>query len=405
MNELITVYSAEMLRRLQSRAFWLGLVFGLLGVAIMMKLPAFLDSYANNSKHVLLSGPPALVARAKPLLAKDFPSTGTLGPLAKPPTSADLNARNATSIISLDEDARGLRVVVYARDPSDAQTSTLRRDLLPLNLQLTTRLPEGQVDALMHMPVQVLSVSEKFGTAAQANAAKVIAYLLLVLLYVLIMINSQLIMSSVAEEKTSRIAELLVASVRPSSLLAGKVAASASLAVLQMIVWVASAYAFGMHSGPVTSNSGDEVAFTLNGISPADVVGFVAFFLLGFLEMATMFAAVGSLINRTEDLGSVSGPLFIPVIAAFFIAISALEVPDSPGVVVTSFIPLISPFVMFARMVVSSVPLWQVLLSFAINIAAIWGISVLGGKIYRIGMLLYGRPPRLTQIVHLLRSA
>ncbi len=404
MDELVTVYSAEMMRRLQSRTFWVGLIFGLVGIAVMMKLPSYLDSYASKINRVLLAGQPALVARAKPLLKKDFPSAGQIGPVARPPTADELRARHASSMIELDRDRDGLRVTVYAIDPSDAQPSTVQRDLLPLNLQMETHLSGSRVQSLMRIPVDVRSVSEKFGTAEQANAAKIIAYVLLIMLYLLIMINSQLIMSSVAEEKTSRIAELLVASVRPSSLLTGKIAASASLAVLQMFVWVAAAYAIGLQATPVSSHSGGDVTFSLNGISPSDIAGFVLFFMLGFLQMATLFAAMGSLINRTEDLGSVSGPLFIPVVAALFIAISALEVPDSPGVIVTSFIPLIAPFVMFARIVVSSVPLWQVALSFAINAAAIWAIAVIGGKIYRLGMLLYGRPPRFSQILRLLRS-
>jgi ABC-2 type transport system permease protein len=99
-----------------------------------------------------------------------------------------------------------------------------------------------------------------------------------------------------------------------------------------------------------------------------------------------------------------SGPVVLPVVAAFIIAISALAVPDSPAVVVTSFIPLIAPFVMFARIVVSSVPAWQVGLSLAINVIAIGVIAVLGGRIYRVGMLLYGRTPRPSQIWQAMKS-
>ena len=404
MTDFITVYSAEMLRRLQSRTFWVGLVLGLAGVAIMMRLPAFLDSYTSQANHVMISGDAALVAKAKPMLAKDFPNAAQAGPMSAP-TLEDLEAHNADAVIALARSNSGLRVTIYAKDPSDDQASTLRRDLLPLDLQMVTNLSESQVHAIVKMPINVHSVSKKFGTAAQADTAKVIAYVLLVLLYILIMVNSQLIMSSVAEEKTSRIAELLVASVKPTTLLSGKVAASGSLAILQMIVWVASAYAFGMHAPTAPSHSGDsDIAMSLNGISPADVAGFVVFFIVGFLQMATLFAAFGSLINRTEDLGSVGGPLFLPVIAAFFIGLAALEIPDSPGIVTASFIPLVAPFVMFARIVVSSVPIWQVALSFAINAAAIWLIAIAGGKIYRLGMLLYGRPPKLSQIAHLLRS-
>jgi ABC-2 type transport system permease protein len=152
-----------------------------------------------------------------------------------------------------------------------------------------------------------------------------------------------------------------------------------------------------------TTNASPQ-AMSFSGISAADIAGFIVFFFLGYLQMATIFAAIGSLINRTEDIGSIGGPFFIPIVAALFIALTALEVPDAPFVVVASFIPLIAPFVMFARIVVSSVPLWQIATSFAINAAAIWGIAILAGKIYRIGMLLYGRPPKLSQLWHALRA-
>jgi ABC-2 type transport system permease protein len=154
----------------------------------------------------------------------------------------------------------------------------------------------------------------------------------------------------------------------------------------------------------VESASATPTTLSLTGISGHDVAGFVVFFLVGYLQMATLFAAVGSLINRTEDIGSLGAPLFIPIVGAFLIAMTALQVPEAPFVVVTSFIPLIAPFVMFARIVVSSVPLWQIALSLAINLAAIYAISVIGGKIYRIGMLLYGRPPKAAQLWHALRS-
>jgi ABC-2 type transport system permease protein len=320
----------------------------------------------------------------------------------------ELNVKNASAVIAVEPGGKGVRVTVYAKDLGAVSSSRIQRDLVPLNLQLAARMHPEQVRNLTHVPIAMHSVASKFGTAAQADAARVIAYVLLLLLYILIMVNSQLIMSSVAEEKTSRIAELLVASVNPRSLLAGKIASSATLAIAQMIVWVAMAYALGAQAAPGGAGAGadasDMSSFSLSGISQSDIAAFVLFFLIGFLQTATLFAAVGSLINRTEDLGSLSGPLFLPVIAAFIIAISALAVPDSPAVVVTSFVPLIAPFVMFARVVVSSVPMWQIGVSLAINLAAIYFIAVLGGRIYRVGMLLYGRAPKPAQIWHAIKS-
>jgi ABC-2 type transport system permease protein len=404
MTDFITVYSAEIMRRLRSRSFWIGLVFGLLGVAAMMELPRYFDSYAAQSKRVLLAGDAQVMAAARPLLNKDFTIVGERQSV-QPPTVEMLQAKKASAVIALQRTGRGVRVTVYAKDPSAISSTRLQRDLVPLNLQFAARLQSAQVRTLMHVPVAMHSVASKFGTAAQADSARTIAYVLLLLLYILIMVNSQLIMSSVAEEKTSRIAELLVASVNPRALLAGKIGSSATLAIAQMIVWVALAYVLGAQGGPSAGTSDtDSSAFSLSGISAADIAGFVVFFLIGFLQTATLFAAVGSLINRTEDLGSLSGPIFLPVVAAFIIAISALAVPDSPAVIVTSFVPLIAPFVMFARIVVSSVPVWQVGVSLLINLIAIYVIAVLGGRIYRVGMLLYGRAPRPSQIWHAMKS-
>jgi len=405
MNELITVYSAEVMRRLRSRSFFLGVIFGVIGIAVVMELPRYFQSYDTQNKRMVLAGAPQLRDAARSLLDKDFVIVAEQDAV-RAPTPAELRAKKAAALVALTRDRKGVRVVVYAKDPGEISASRLQRDLVPLNLQLASRLNARQVHSLINVPVRIESVASKFGSAAQADSARAIAYILLLLLYILIMVNSQLIMSSVAEEKTSRIAELLVASVNPKALLTGKVAASATLAIAQMVVWVAVAWALGAQTpaGSQGADSSDSSGFSLSGISSTDVAGFVLFFLIGFLQTSTLFAAVGSLINRTEDLGSLSGPLFLPVVGGFIVAISALAVPDSPAVVVTSFIPLIAPFVMFARIVVATVPLWQIGLSLAINIAAIYAIAIAGGRIYRVGMLLYGRTPRPSQIWHAMRT-
>jgi ABC-2 type transport system permease protein len=101
----------------------------------------------------------------------------------------------------------------------------------------------------------------------------------------------------------------------------------------------------------------------------------------------------------------VAGPLIIPVVGGFVLAQWALTVPNATGVAIVSQIPLLTPFVMFTRMAVSSVPLWQVLLSIGINALATVGIVWLAGKVYRIGLLMYGKPPKFSQVLNVLRSS
>jgi ABC-2 type transport system permease protein len=139
-------------------------------------------------------------------------------------------------------------------------------------------------------------------------------------------------------------------------------------------------------------------------VSSGEIVAFLAFFVVGFAQYGVLYAAAASLINRTEDLGSVAGPLVVPVVLGIILAQVALQFPNSPNMVICSLIPLISPFVMFTRVAVSDVPAWQIVLSLAINIGTAVLLAWISGKIYRVGMLLYGRAPSLKQVLATLRT-
>jgi ABC-2 type transport system permease protein len=356
----------------------------------------------------VLAGDPALVARAKPLLTDDYKIVGTLP--AGPVDDATLKRYHAGSAVELRAQPDGLHVTVYSHNPGGIHREALSGDLLPLQLQLVTHRDAGAVAKITAIPIAVKVIASKFASAGQASAARGVAYTLLFLLYLLIILNSQLVMSSVAEEKTSRIAELLIASVNPSALLTGKILASATLGFLQLAVWIAAAVYFGGGGGSASSGAGSSgdsllsLSNALDVLTPGLVVAFLVFFIIGFLQLSTLFAAAASLINRTEDLGSIALPLVMPIVFAFIIAIAALSSPDAPLAVVCSYLPLVAPFVMFARIAVTNVPLWQVALSIGINLVALYVIAVLAGKIYRVGMLLYGRAPNLRQVWSVIRS-
>ena len=412
MNEFITVLSAELMRRLQSRAFRVGLIVGMAAVAFIIKIPPLLGRALEQQSHdIVLAGPPELTNPAKALLAKDFDVAAVTTDTA-PPNIAYLDAHGkAGAKVVLVRAPQGLAVTVYARNLSSVNHKTLQSDLTPLNLALGTHLNASAVARYQNVTLKAVGIDTKFRSEQASNSAQGIAYTLLIFLYISILMNSQLLMTSVAEEKTSRIAELLIASVNPSALLAGKIAAAAVLGIVQMASWLVIGYLLAPHGGatPAATQGGRSAgegfsAVIAGAVTPTDILAFAAFFIIGYLQLSTLFAAFASLINRTEDLGSVSGPLVLPVVGAFFIAIFGLGFPNSPLVVASSFVPIVAPFTMFARIAVSVVPLWQIALSLAINLAAIWAIAVLAGKIYRVGMMMYGRPPKFTQILATLRS-
>ena len=406
MDELGTVYVAEVMRRIRSRPYIIGLLVVVIAIALLTRLPTMLEGAFNGARSIVLVGDSALVARAKPLLTDDYKIIATLA--GGPIDDAVLKSYHAGSAVALQAHSDGLHVTVYAHDPSGTHRDELREALLPLQLQLVTHRSAGAVAKITAIPITVTTVASKFASAGQASAARGVAYTLLFLLYLLIIMNSQLVMSSVAEEKTSRIAELLIASVNPITLLTGKILASATLGFLQLAVWVAAAVYLGGGAGTGANGQADSgmlsLANALDVLTPGLVVAFLLFFIIGFLQLSTMFAGAASLINRTEDLGSIALPLVMPIVFAFIIAIAALGSPDAPLAVICSYLPLVAPFVMFARIAVSNVPLWQVALSIGINLVALYAIAILAGKIYRVGMLLYGRAPSLRQVWSVIRS-
>jgi ABC-2 type transport system permease protein len=409
------IFEAEFVRRIKSRAWLLGTVLGAAMIVLLSAAPAFFNRVVSSSTHgIVLAGSPALVAAAKKLIAKDFDVDATEPAPAKPPALADLNAHpKAAAIVVLTGTAKGLAARVYAKDAGGFRTTRLRDDLIPLNIAIAVHTNTASITPLMDFSLDVKSLDAKFHDEASANSARGFAYVLVLLLYLAIILNCQGVMTSVAEEKTSRIAELLVATTSSAQLMAGKIVAAGTTGTIQLLVWLAVGWAtaagivnaIGGPSGGVHSSDTTPPGLGAIDLPTGVIVAFVIFFILGFLQYATLYAAAASLISRTEDLGSVAGPLTLPVLGGFLLANWALGVPNATAVLIASQIPLLTPFVMFTRMAVVTVPIWQVALAIAINAVATVAIVWFAGKIYRVGLLMYGRPPKFAQILSVLRTS
>ncbi len=414
-NDFATVFVVEFIRRVTSRPFIISIVIGMLAVSLFSFMPLLVSQAFSGPSNIALVGDPHLLARAKPLLAHDYTIQAELPPQTI--TAASLKAHHVSSAFVLTATNGRLALAIYAHDPSSIDTGAIARSLAPLALQNALHRSPSEISALSAVPVTVKTLNAKFANASDAMAARGIAYALLLFLYMLILINSQLVGTSVAEEKTSRIAESLIAAIDPAALLAGKIISSTAIALLQMAAWIAAivassavaASALGSPGGSdAAAASSSTMLFSLSGIgtfiTPEIAVAFFLFLLIGLLQVSTVYAGFASLINTTEDMSNVARPFLIVVVAAFFIAFTALGVPNAPFVVISSFVPFLAPFVMFSRIAVANVPLWQVGLSLAINLIALYAIAIGAGKVYRVGMLMYGRPPKLAQVLNVLRS-
>jgi ABC-2 type transport system permease protein len=409
-NEIGIVFAAEFARKLRSRVYLVATLGGALMVAFLVEAPALFShaSFASTSD-IVLAGPAALRQRAAALMEakEDFRVVSSLERLPQPVTLAFLDAHHkAAAALELSVQQHKLHVDVYPRDLA-AYDEIEFRVLAPLSIEVATGLPSAEVTPALKVVRVIHPLDRKFVDAKSATFAHGVAFGLIFILYFSIIIASQSVMASVAEEKTSRIAELLVATISPVNLLTAKTLAAAALALLQIGVWVTTALVLLPRAAVSLAGSqtlGPDSGAQLLAFDPGELLAFAIFFLLGFFHYATIYAAAASLISRTEDLGSVATPVILPVVGAFFIAQFALLQPNSPLAIVFSFVPFISPFVIFSRIAISLVPWWQIALAVAINLATVAVCFYLGGKIYRVGMLLYGNAPSLRQVWAALRA-
>ena len=242
------------------------------------------------------------------------------------------------------------------------------------------------------------------GRGGSALANTIFGYIVAFLLYLMIAIYGQYILRGVMEEKTTRVAEVVVSSVPTDTLLAGKVLGVGAVAMTQQLVWVASALLLIQVRRPILAAFGAAQApFALPTISPTAAVALLLFFVLGFIFYASLFAAVGAMVNSDQDAQQAAMPVTLLLIASIVFIQPILMNPQSNLATVMSLLPFSAPILMPLRMTLTSVPWYELvgsLLGVALAcVAAIW----LAARIYRVGLLMYGKRPSPRELVRWVR--
>ncbi|MDD4140412.1 MAG: ABC transporter permease, partial [Eubacteriales bacterium] len=248
--------------------------------------------------------------------------------------------------------------------------------------------------------VQVETVAE-LGKATQQTYFY--TYLLLFLLYMTVMMYGQLVASSVASEKSNRAMEMLITSTRPLNLMFGKVLGSGLAGLTQIGLFLLAAAGFYA----LNRAHWAEIAFIQSVFDmPPAIIGYtVLFYLLGYFMYAFLYGALGSLASRTEDINTSIMPVILVIMAAMFISIFGMLSPEAGWLAVFSYVPFVAPMAMFVRICMTDVPGWSIALSVALMLLTIYATGSLSSRIYRLGVLMYGKPPRLAELVRLMRQA
>ncbi len=261
--------------------------------------------------------------------------------------------------------------------------------------------PAGSINVMQSFEVQPISEkSTKANSIAHDISSSLLSTGLIILIFMAIITYGTWVAMSVAEEKGSRVMELMLNAATPLQMLAGKVIGNGAAGVTQYGFILGAAIIGVMSQGRVheaiTGASSSNTTFA--GLTPAMVGGFVVLFVLGFLFYSLLYAGLGSLVSRQEDIQSATSPLMMLIMVGYFVSIFALNAIDEVWVQVLSFVPFFSPYIMLARIAVGEVAPWEFALSVGILVVSIGVALAVAARIYSAGVLLYGQRVGLREI-------
>ena len=332
-------------------------------------------------------------------------------------------------ISPLDEKTKSLSAEVYSVKPLGMELTENLNSRINSGIQ-DYRIASYGIDGLEQIMQDVKSdvriTSYTIGedgkeSVSESGVYMMVSMVLGIIIYMFIAMFGGMVMSSVIEEKSSRVVEVLVSSVKATELMFGKIIGIALVALTQFLLWIILTFAIvsvaGAIAGPelmggadpvelATQMGGEQAAEALSSAQSSDLgvivsslanmpigkilICFVVFFVLGYMLYASLFAAVGSAVENEGDSNQLQMPLTIPILLGFFIAIYAFKAPDSPLVFWGSMIPFTSPIVMLARLPFG-VPGWELILSIVLLALTFVLCAWFSAKIYRVGILMFGK--------------
>ena len=277
----------------------------------------------------------------------------------------------------------------------NAQTATsVLQEVYRITAMLENGMDIGEIVDIMS--VQVESETTTLGKDQLENFFY--TYIMIFALYMVLMLYGQLVATSVATEKSSRAMELLITSAKPVNMMFGKIFAACIAGLTQLLLVFGTAILlYNINE----ENLQNPIIESIFNIPPSLFVYLIVFFVLGFLLYAFMYGAIGSTASKLEDISTSVMPITFLFVIAFTVVVVSMNSGSVDGtlMVAFSYIPFTSPMAMFTRIAMSSVAWYEIAASIAILVASTFGIGILASKIYRMGVLLYGNPPKLGKLI------
>jgi ABC-2 type transport system permease protein len=301
----------------------------------------------------------------------------------------------------------GAGAAFHTRNPGNVDLSEALRQALD-DAVIARRLKErgiqvGDVQALVRaVPLTLVKVTKE-GEVEEKGQTFAVAIVMMFLLYMTILIYGVQTMQSVQEEKSTRVVEILVSSIRPFHLLTGKLTGVGGVSLTQILIWATLGSLVGAYGASVVATLDPTSSIPHIQIPWAVLAYFVIYYLLGYFLYASLYAAVGAMVSSNEEAQHLATPInlllaFTPIMLVFII-----QRPNSTASILLSLVPFFAPVLMVLRIGLQTPPFWQIALSLLLMILTTAGLTYLSAKIYRVGILMYGKRPSGAELRRWLR--
>jgi ABC-2 type transport system permease protein len=285
----------------------------------------------------------------------------------------------------------------------------IRQAVLTARLDRAGVDPEVVAQAQVGVRLQTTNIRGGELTDETGEMTFILAYGVWIILYMSILLYGVQVMGAVVEEKTSRVIEVLVSSLRPFQLLTGKVVGVGAVGLFQLLIWGVSAWVLFQKRDMVLQLFGIEApggqGFSLPGVSLAAVGVVLAFFLLGYFLYAAMFAAVAAMSNSEAEARQAQTPVVMLLVIPSVLMLGILQQPDGSMAVALSLIPFCSPIAMPVRWAAATVPMVEMVASVLILLFTLWLVIWVAARIYRVGILMHGKRPTPRELIRWVRAS
>jgi len=412
MRKIWAIVRREFVERVRTRWFWVGALLGPVLFGVVFFLSGQLGRGGGLKRIAVVDATATQVgARIAEQLGRsgNWATEVPAAPGAIDSLTAQVRAKRLDGFLIVTDAALDSGKVEYRGANVFAGKGALQR---PVGEALTVvRLQRAGVDprlvARASIPLRLETCKISRGTTCGESAAQSfsLAYFMGIILYTAILLYGINVMTSVLEEKTTRIVEVLVSSLRPFQLLLGKVLGVGAVSIFQFLIWGVAGRLLLARRAPLAAGEAADELFQMPHVTGATFAVFMAYFLGGFFLYSAMFAAVGAMSSTEQEARQAQQPVSWMLVLSFISMFAMLNDPGSTLAVTLSLIPFSSPVAMPVRWAAGNLPASELALSLAILVAGIVAVTWIAARIYRVGILMTGKRPNLKELVRWVRSA